>query len=89
MEIGEIHRLVEDKKEKEEARKTGRKILEWLSSDDLEETHEKHFSKRLGHTGQWLLDDPRFNTWRDGAQSSILWCYGARKLNIFLYMHSY
>ena len=57
-----------------------RKILEWLSPGDYEETHERHFRKRFQSTGQWLLDDPRFISWRDEAQSRLLWCYGARKL---------
>ena len=56
-----------------------RKILEWLSPDDFQETHEMHFRKRFPGTGQWLLDDPHFISWRDEAQSKLLWCYGARK----------
>lgn len=57
-----------------------RKILEWLSSDDFEETHEMHFKKRFRSTGQWLLNDSRFISWRDEGQSRLLWCSGARKL---------
>ena len=56
-----------------------KKVLKWLSSEDFEETHERHFKKRFENTGQWLLDDPRFTNWRDETQSSLLWCYGARK----------
>ena len=56
-----------------------RNILKWLSPGDFEETHQRHFKKRFGNTGQWLLDDPRFRNWRDETQSSLLWCYGARK----------
>lgn len=56
-----------------------REILRWLSSDDFEDTHYKHFKKRFGNTGQWLLDDVRFTKWKDEAQSSLLWCHGARK----------
>ena len=55
-------------------------ILKWLSLHDFEETHQRHFRKRFQNTGQWLLDDPRFISWRDQAQSRLLWCYGARKL---------
>ena len=62
--------------------KRRRKVLEWLSSHDFDETHERYFNKRFQNTGQWLLDDTRFRSWRDGAQSSLLWCYGARKLPI-------
>ena len=63
-----------------------RNILKWLSTDDFEETHDRHFKKRFENTGQWLLDDPRFRDWRDGTQSSLLWCYGARKSQLYLYL---
>ena len=79
MDTDEIRRLAEDRREKEEADSKRRKILKWLSSEDFEETHERHFQKRFENTGQWLLDDPRFISWRDGIQSSLLWCHGARK----------
>ena len=55
----------------------------WLAPDDFEQTHESHLKKRFGQTGQWLLDDPRFIGWRDDAQSSLLWCHGARKLELY------
>ena len=64
-----------------------RKILRWLSLDDFEGTYEKYFEKRFKNTGQWLLDDPRFIDWRDGTQSSLLWCYGARKLQSYIYIY--
>lgn len=51
----------------------------WLSPDDFEQTHERNLQKRFEKTGQWLLDDHRFIGWRDEAQSSLLWCHGARK----------
>ena len=88
MEIDEIHRLEEDKKKKEEAYEMRRKILNWLSPDDSEETHGRHFKKRFGNTGQWLLDDSRFRNWREEAQSSVLWCHGARKLYLVVYLNS-
>ena len=75
----EMHRLDQDRRNKEAASEMRRKILKWLSVDDFEETHNRHFKKRFENTGQWLLDDPRFGRWRDEAQSSLLWCYGARK----------
>ena len=76
MDADEIRKLEEDRKENE----IFRKVLRWLSSDDFEGTHERHFEKRFKNTGQWLLDDSRFKSWRDGVQSSLLWCHGARKL---------
>ena len=59
-----------------EARKA---VLEWLSPDDFEATQMRHLRTRFQSTGQWLLDDPRFQSWRDEVQSRLLWCYGARK----------
>ena len=90
MEKAELRRLEEDGKNKQEAYEMRRKILEWLSPDDFEDTHDRHFGKRFGVTGQWLLEDPRFENWRDETQSSLLWCYGARKsqLNIYLSIHA-
>lgn len=83
----EIHRLEEHRKSQEEAYEKRRKILKWLSSDDFEETHDRNFKKRFENTGQWLLDDLRFRNWRDGAQSSLLWCYGARKSQLYNYIY--
>ena len=82
LDVDEIRRLEEDRREKREANETRRNILRWLSLEDFEGTHERHFEKRFKNTGQWLLDDPRFTDWRDGAQSSLLWCHGARKLAV-------
>ena len=65
-----------------------RNILKWISPNDFEETHERHFQKRFENTGQWLLDDPRFKNWRDEAQSSLLWCYGARKSQLYAYLYA-
>ena len=87
LEIDNIRVLEKEKKEKEEAIEMRRKILEWLSPDDFDETHERHFQKRFNNTGQWLLKDSRFKNWRDEAKSGLLWCYGARKLNyIYIYV---
>ena len=83
LDADELRRLEEDQREKREANKTRRKVLRWLSLDDFEGAHERYFGKRFENTGQWLLDDPRFINWRDGAQSSLLWCYGARKLQLY------
>lgn len=73
-----IHQLVKDSR-RPETDETCRQILRWLSTDDFEETHERYYGQRAKNTGQWLLNDPRFIDWRDTAQSSLLWCYGAGK----------
>ena len=87
-EIDEICRLEEYKRNKEETYEIRRKILRWLSSNDFEETQERHFQGGLGNTSQWLLEDPRFRDWRDGQQSSLLWCHGARKSHSQGYIHA-
>ena len=75
----EVRGLEEGRKQKEEAYEMFRKILQWLSPGDFEETHGMHFKRRFGNTGQWLLDDSRFRSWSDEAQCGLLWCHGARK----------
>ena len=87
--LDEIYRLEEGRRKNEEAYEIRRKILKWLSLDDFEETHDMHFRKRVGDTGQWLLDDPCFKNWRDGTQSNILLCYGARKSQLYTCICTY
>ena len=84
-----IRKLREDEKHRLEADKKHRDILRWLSPDDFEEIHDKHFRKRYKGTGQWLLNDHRFVNWRDNAQSCLLWCHGARKLKHYFIIYSY
>ena len=51
------------------------KILEWPLLTDRE---------RFKRTGQRRLHGSRFIHWEDEAQSRLLWCYGARKLQRLL-----
>ena len=62
-----------------------RKILKWLSPDDYDETHERHWKKRFDNTGEWLIDDDRFSVWMDTENSGLLWCYGARRFYYTLF----
>ena len=64
--------------------KRRRKILDWLAPNDFEAIHERNFRKRFQNTGQWLLDDSRFTSWRDEEQSGLLWCHGARRSQLQL-----
>ena len=57
-----------------------REILRWLSEDDFEETHDRHYKKRCQGTGKWLLVDSRLLSWQGSTQSGLLWCHGARTL---------
>ena len=55
-----------------------RKILKWLSPNGFEEIHDRHFRKRCQGTGEWLLGDSRFTSWKEDTQSKLLWCHGDR-----------
>lgn len=79
---------IEEYKRKKETYEIRRKILRWLSLNDFEETHERHFKEIPRNTSQWLLENPRFRNWRDGQQSSLLWCHGARKSHNHSYIHA-
>ena len=83
LEVGEIRRLEEEGRKKEQAYEMRKKILTWLSPDDFEGTHQGHFKKRFENTGQWLLNDPRFKDWKDETKSKLLWCHGARRSYIY------
>lgn len=56
-----------------------RKVLEWLTPVDYEDTHQRHFKKHFGITGQWLIDHAQFTSWKDTPGSHLLWCYGIRE----------
>ena len=56
-----------------------RDILQWLSKDNFEATHERHWKKRSGNTGEWLLEHPDVVRWKEESNSGLLWCYGSRK----------
>lgn len=53
-------------------------VLEWLSTFKHEEKHHDIRMPRMKGTGEWLLNEGAFRTWRDNSKSrdSILWCHG-------------
>lgn len=60
-----------------------RKLLAWLgelSRLNFDSDHERIFDKWLVGTGDWLLQSPEFTRWVDKQESSLLWCFGNRKL---------
>ncbi|KAF8424851.1 ankyrin repeat-containing domain protein [Tirmania nivea] len=63
----------QDSKEGDERR---RAVLNWLSQSDFEDTHQRHYKKRFGSTGKWLLDDLQFTNWVNQSNSGLLWCHG-------------
>ena len=53
------------------------KILEWISTQDYNSKHSAIRVSRVNGTGQWLLDHPTFQVWRDDTESNnLLWCHG-------------
>jgi ankyrin repeat protein len=54
-------------------------IRSWLNptqySDDGSE-YQKHLSSHLQGTGQWAIDSPIFQEWRDSHEQGILWIRG-------------
>lgn len=51
-------------------------ILDWLSSNDYTRKHRDIKARRLGGTGQWLLDCEKFQGWLD-AINPVLLCTGS------------
>lgn len=50
-------------------------ILHWISSAKSSQKHHDVRLPRVEGTGEWLLEEPAFKKWRDGAEN-VLWCYG-------------
>lgn len=51
--------------------------LRWMSPIEPIDDHKRVIQERLPKSGRWILEDLRFNTWKDGNESAILWIYGA------------
>ena len=51
-------------------------ILFWISSQPYHQHHEQMKKGFVRGTGQWLLQDPVFQNWKDGRTSSILQLHG-------------
>ncbi|KAH6643577.1 hypothetical protein C7974DRAFT_985 [Boeremia exigua] len=56
-------------------RQKHRRIMDWLSSDDLPAQHADFISRRQADTGLWFLDSPQFTEWVHGA-GQTLFCPG-------------
>ena len=50
-------------------------ILNWISSANPSQKHHDVRLPRVEGTGEWLLEEPAFKKWRNGAEN-VLWCYG-------------
>lgn len=53
-------------------------VLEWLSNFKHEQKHHDIRMPRMKGTGEWLLNEVAFRTWRDNSKSrdNVLWCHG-------------
>jgi hypothetical protein len=57
-------------------------VLNWVSPHDYEEAHDNIYAKKHAGTGEWLLQTDEFRTWDNSKASTLLWCYGKRKLRL-------
>ena len=53
-------------------------FLEWLSDNRHENKHQDLQEKRVEGTGEWLLQEALFESWRseEDLHSHVLWCHG-------------
>ena len=75
---GPLNRMNEDLKTMKDhfERSKREDILFWISSQPYPQHHEQTKKGLVRGTGQWLLQDPVFQNWKDGSTSSILWLHG-------------
>ncbi|KAL8724912.1 MAG: hypothetical protein Q9181_006621, partial [Wetmoreana brouardii] len=54
------------------------KILDWISKLKYQQKHLDMRLPRVDGTGEWLLEHPTFQRWRDqpSNQADTLWCHG-------------
>lgn len=50
-------------------------IRDWLSKYDFSASHNSARLRREPSTGEWILDNPHYKTWKD-LGSRLLWLYG-------------
>ena len=50
-------------------------MLNWMSNAKSSQKHHDVRLPRVEGTGEWLLEEPAFKSWRDGDEN-VLWCYG-------------
>ena len=58
--------------------------LGWISTYDYEKDHDNIHSKKHPGTGDWLAQTHKFQEWFNSHDSTLLWCFGARKNNGYL-----
>ncbi|KAK3997924.1 hypothetical protein QBC44DRAFT_376363 [Cladorrhinum sp. PSN332] len=69
-----------ENKRRAEFEERRRAVLQWLSSAESEAAHQRHLSARANtpNSGQWLLNDQRFQAWFNPKYCStpLLWLNG-------------
>ncbi len=67
-------RIMSDDRAKEERNRA----LDWLSTVKHEQKHHDIRMPRMDGTGEWLLKEASFRSWRDNSDSrdNVLWCHG-------------
>jgi hypothetical protein len=55
---------------------TTKDILEWLYPGSFAERHQYLVTQRVENTGQWFIEDPKFNEWVGGSDHQLLDCPG-------------
>ncbi len=58
-------------------------VLEWISNVDFRSNYQDTLRMREASTGQWLIDQELFKSWRDGPLQT-LWLHGMRTYFIIL-----
>lgn len=54
--------------------------MEWLSLIDMEGAHDNIFQSKRDGTAEWLFQERPFVEWVNSHQSTLLWCFGGRRL---------
>jgi hypothetical protein len=60
---------------------TTKDILEWLYPGSFAERHQYLVSLRVENTGQWFVEDRKFNEWVSGSDRPLLYCPGIGTLH--------
>lgn len=55
------------------------KFKKWLHAPDPSTNHNSAREKRCGRTGQYVLEDDRYVTWKQN-ENSLLWIHGICEL---------
>jgi len=61
---------------------TDKEILDWISPLNFWTTHQDISRQRHAGTGNWFLEDPKFQSWLEGLEGNkrVLWCPGDRMI---------